>query len=142
MTSIKSKMPLVALIILICLALFFTLWDIIYEKQLLQLLDFIFKRQMLQKILILYSILTIFAIVLIYSRTAKKSEAVSRSGRKFEKLLESKSRHLKCPNCNEIFTIKKSKGNDNRSFVITCPCCRTTGWIPSKAKSVETNSSV
>ena len=136
MTSVKSKIPLVVLILLTCMVVFLTLWDIIYEKQLLQLLDFIFERQMLQRMLVLYGILTIFAIVLIFSRTTKKSEAVSRSGRKFEKLLESKLHHFKCPNCNGIFTIKKSKGSADRSFILSCPCCRTIGKIPSNPQNL------
>lgn len=134
MTSIKSKIPLVAMIILIFLVLFFTLWDIVYEKQLFQLFDFIIKRQMLQKIIILYSIFVIFAIILIYSQMAKKSVAFLRSGRLFEKSLNSKLRHFKCPNCNRIFTIKKTKVSNNRSFKVTCPSCRATGWVPSKLK--------
>lgn len=132
MISIKSKIPLVALILLACVVLFLTLWDIIYGKQLLQLLEFIFERQMLLRMLILYGILTIFAIVTIFSRMAKKSEAVSRSERKFEKSLESKLHHFKCPKCNEIFMIKKSKGNDDKPFIITCPCCGTVGKLPPK----------
>ena len=130
MTSVKSKIPLVVLILLTCVVVFLTLWDIIYEKQLLQLLDFIFERQMLQRILALYGLLTIFAIVLTFSRMTKKSEAFSRSGRKFEKSLEGKLHHFKCPNCNGIFTIKKSKGSADRSFILPCPCCRTIGKIP------------
>ena len=136
MTSVKSKIPLVVLILLTCVVVFLTLWDIIYEKQLLQLLDFIFERQMLQRMLALYGILTIFAIVLTFSRTTKKSEAYSWSGRKFEKSLESKLHHFKCPNCNGIFTIKKSKGSANRSFIIACPCCRTIGRIPSNPQTL------
>ena len=136
MTSVKSKMPLVALILLTCVVLFFTLRDIIFEKQLLQLLDFIFKRQMLQRILILYSILIIFAIVLIFSRTTKKSEAVSRYGRKFGMPLERKLHYFRCPNCDGIFTIKESKFNENRSSIVTCPHCRAIGRMQSSPKSL------
>ena len=136
MTSFKSKIPMVAMIILICLVFFFTLWDVVYEKQLIELFNFILKRQLLQKIVILYSILIIFAIVLIYSRMAKKSWAVLYRGRIFDESLEDKLRHFKCPNCNRIFTIKKTKGDENRSFKITCPSCRTIGLVPSKPKSV------
>ena len=132
MTSVKSILPWIAIILLTCVVLFFTLRDIIYEKQLLQLLDYTFKRQMLQRIIILYGILAIFTIVLIFSRLTKKFEAVSRSGRKFERSLKSKLHHFKCPNCNGIFTIKKSKDTDNRSVIITCPRCMAIGRIPPK----------
>lgn len=93
---------------------------------------------MLQRIIILYVILIIFAIVLISSRITKKFEAVLRSRRIFERLLKDKLHHFKCPNCNEVFTIEKSKIDDNKSFIITCPCCGATGRIPSKQKSAET----
>lgn len=123
MTSIKSKMPLVAIILLICVVIFFTVWNITYEKQ------------MLQRILILYDILIIFVIVLVVSRIVK-SRAVFRSGIKFGKSPGSKLHYFRCPNCNGIFTIKESKGSDNISFVITCPYCRTIGRMQPKAKSV------
>jgi len=137
MPSLKSRIPLIAIIILTGVVLFFTLRDILYEKQLLQLLDFISEKQMLQRIIILYVILIIFVIVLTSSRITKKFETVLRSRRIFEVLLKDKLHHFKCPNCNEIFTIKKSKINEDKSFVITCPCCGSTGRIPSMPKSVE-----
>ena len=78
----------------------------------------------------------IFVIVLIFSQTIKKYETILRSRRKFEKLLESRLHYFRCPNCNEIFTIKKSQGNGIRSFITTCPYCGTIGRIPSMPKSV------
>ena len=119
MTSIRSKMPLVTIIILACMVIFFTVWNIIYEKQ------------MLQRILILYGILTIFVSIVIFSWTVDKTGAVSSFGRKFGVSLYSKLHYFRCPNCNGIFTIKESESNDDRSPVITCPHCRTIGRIQS-----------
>ena len=135
MTFIKRKITIIAIIILICVLLFFTLWDIIYEQQLIQLLDFIFEREILQRILILYIIFTIFLIVLILLQTSKKFEDVLQSRRIFEKLLQDKLYYFKCPKCNEVFTINKSRENDNKPFIITCPSCGMIGKIPSESKS-------
>jgi len=132
MTSLKRMVPLIAIIILACVLFIFTVRDLIYEKQLLELIDFILKRDMLQRILIMYIILTVFAIVLIYSYATKKSEIVSIYGKIFEKPLEQKMRHFKCPNCNAIFTIKKSKVKNNKESIITCPSCKTIGYTTSK----------
>jgi hypothetical protein len=110
----------------------FTVRDIIYEQQLLELIDFILQRDMLPRILLMYAILTIFAIVLIYSYATKKSEIVSLYGRIFEEPLGRKMRHFKCPNCNAIFTIKKSKFDNKKKSTITCPSCKTVGYSPTK----------
>ena len=132
MTSVKRMMPIIAIIILAIVLLIFTVRDLIYEKELIDLIDFILTRVMLQRILILYIILAIFVIVLIYTRATKKSEIVSLYGRIFEEPLERKTRHFKCPNCNVIFTIKKSKLNNNKKSTITCPSCKTVGYTPTK----------
>jgi predicted RNA-binding Zn-ribbon protein involved in translation (DUF1610 family) len=124
MTSAKNKIPLVAIILLAIVVIFFTLWDIIYKKQLLQ------------KILILYDILIIFAIVLIVSRVTKKSDIISRFRKKIEKSPENKLHYFRCPNCNGVFTIKGSKARYNISYVATCPHCRTIGRMHPWSKSI------
>ena len=137
MMSIKNKVPLLATIILIVIVIFFTLFDVLYEKQFVQLLEFILERQMLQRILILYVILIIFTIIIIFSSTKKKYEAISRSERIFDKSIGDNFQPFKCPKCNEIFTIKKLKSNEDSSFVTTCPCCGAIGRIPPMPKSSE-----
>lgn len=132
MTSVKRIMPIIAIIILAFVLLIFTVRDLLYEKELLDLIDFILERVMLQRILILYVILVIFAIVLIYTRATKKSEIVSLYGRIFEEPLGKKTRNFKCPNCNVIFSIKKSKVDKNKKLTITCPSCKTVGYTPTK----------
>ena len=138
MTSIKNKIPLIVFIILTCVILFFTILDIMYEKQLLHLSNFISEEQILQRLLMLYGIFAVFTIVLIFSQMTKKHKAVLRSRMTFEKSLERKLHHFKCPKCNEILTVKKSKDSDNGSFITTCPCCGAIGKIPSKPKPSET----
>lgn len=136
MTSIKNKIPLIALIILICVLLFFTLWDIAYGNQLFYLYNYIVERQMLQRILILYIISIIFTVILIFSLTIKKYKTILRSRRTFEKSLESKLLHFKCPKCNEIFSIQKFKDGEKKSFTTTCPCCGVIGRISYKSESI------
>jgi len=137
MSSIKSKIPLIVLIILLIIVIFFTSIDIIYEKQIFDLLDFIIMRQFLLRTLTLYVILIIFVIVLLFSQRTKKSKEISYIEKIFKKMLGNKLQHFKCPNCNEFFTVKNLKGNEGRSFVITCPCCGEIGRIKLKPKSKE-----
>jgi hypothetical protein len=124
MTSAKNKIPLIAIILLVNVVIFFTLWDTIYKKQ------------MLQRILILYDILIIFTIVLIVSRMTKKSDVISRFRKKIEKSPENKLHYFKCPNCNGVFTIKGLKISYNISYVVTCPHCRTIGRMHPGSKSM------
>jgi len=137
MISIKNKVPLIIIIILLLVLLIFTLWDIFYENQLLQLFDFILERQILLRTLILYGILIIITVIIIFSQMKKKFETISRSGRIFERSLGRNLHYFKCPKCNEIIAIKKLKSKDDRSFITACPCCGTIGRIPSMPKSSE-----
>lgn len=134
MSYIRSKIPLIAIIILSLIILFFTARDLFYEKQLFQLYKYILARQMLQRILMLYLILIIFIIVLIYSYTTKKSSIMSLYGEIFEESPEGNLRYYKCPNCNEIFTIKKTKASKYHTLV-SCPYCKITGRLTSNLKS-------
>ena len=117
MTSVRSKLPFVAMILLACVVLILSLWDIIYE------------RQWIQGILALYGILAILTIVLLFLRTQKKSTDAN-AVKEFEKTLEGKLYHFKCPNCNGIFAVKKSKRNNKKPFTLTCPDCGYIGKIP------------
>ena len=137
MISIKNKIPLLAIIILIFIVIFFTIWDIFYDEQFIQLFDFLSERQLLLRVIILYCILAIFIIIVIYTQTKKKYATISKSRRLFDRLIGSKFYQFKCPKCKEIFTIKKLKSNAESSFITTCPCCGTIGRIPPMPKSTE-----
>lgn len=130
MLSFKSKIPLFTIIILLLLVIFFTLWDIIYDEQFIQLFDFISDRQMLVRLIILYCILTIFIIIVVFSQTKKKYDSISRTRRIYEKIIGHKYYQFKCPKCKEIITIKKLKNNANSSLITSCPSCGTIGRIP------------
>jgi len=55
----------------------------------------------------------------------------------FEKTLRGKLYHFKCPSCNGIFAIKKSRHNNKKSFRMTCPDCGTVGFVSPTPKCVE-----
>jgi len=125
MTVAQSKLPFIAIILLACVVLFFSLWSVIYEDQ------------WFQSILALYGILIILAVVLVFLSSKKKSTDFKHVVKEFEKTLEGKLHHFKCPNCNGIFAIKKSKRNNKKPFALTCPDCGNVGTIPSTPKLVE-----
>ena len=117
MTLAQSKLLFIVVILLSIVVLFSSLFDIIYEKQWLQI------------ILTLYAILIIFTIVLLFLKPTGKIVESGDIVEEFEKTLEGKLYHFKCPNCNGIFAIKKSKHNNKKPFTLTCPDCGTVGRI-------------
>lgn len=124
MTLTQSKLLFIIVILLSIVVLFSSLFDIIYEKQWLQI------------ILTLYAILIIFTIVLLFLKPTKKIVESGDIVEEFEKTLEGKLYHFKCPNCNGIFAIKKSKHNNKKPFTLTCPDCGTVGKISSSPPMV------
>jgi len=119
MTLTQSKLLFIVVILLSIVVLFSSLFDIIYERQWLQI------------ILTLYAILIIFIIVLLFLKPTKKIVESGDIVEEFEKTLEGRLYHFKCPNCNGIFAIKKSKRNNKKPFTLTCPDCGTVGKISS-----------
>jgi predicted RNA-binding Zn-ribbon protein involved in translation (DUF1610 family) len=111
-------------ILLIALILFLiSLWDIFNDQQ------------WYQTILAIYGIILLLAIVMLFigrEEISKTDDTV----KIFEKTLEGKLHHFKCPSCDGIFAIKKSKANNKRSFTLTCPDCGTLGSIPAKPQTV------
>lgn len=115
----RSNLPFIGIIIFAFLVLIFSLWDIIYNEQ------------WLERIAALYSILIILCILFLVSKE-KKKPAVTKSVDAFEKSLQGKLQHFKCPSCNGIFAIKKSKRNNKKPFQLTCPDCGMTGHVPTQ----------
>ena len=60
---------------------------------------------------------------------SEKSDSHEDIVEEFEKTLEGKLYHFKCPQCEGIFAIKKSKHNNKKPFTLTCPDCGTIGRI-------------
>jgi predicted RNA-binding Zn-ribbon protein involved in translation (DUF1610 family) len=119
----RKTAPFVAIIILAFVVFLFSLWDIVYNEQ------------WLERIIALYGILVILTVLFLVSKE-KKKPVVKKTVDEFEKSLKGKLHHFKCPLCDGIFAIKKSKQNNKKSFTLTCPDCGTIGTVPSKPSRV------
>ena len=117
MSWIRSSAPFGLLIILGVWVLFFSVWGIIFEKD------------WMIHILGAYGILLILAIVFIIVRSRKSTQTID-SMEEFEKSLKGGLYHFKCPHCNGIFALKKSRRNDRKPVRMTCPDCGEIATIP------------
>jgi len=117
MKLIHRKLLFIVIILLSIVVLFSSLFDIVYGNEWLQI------------ILALYAFLIIFTIVLLFLAPEKKVVGSKDIVEEFEKTLEGKLYHFKCPECDGIFAIKKSKQNNKKPFTLTCPDCGNVGRI-------------
>jgi predicted RNA-binding Zn-ribbon protein involved in translation (DUF1610 family) len=124
MKWIKTRWPFIILIILSILVVFLSIVDIIFDKSWTNF------------ILISYAILIIFFFIMIFLRS-QETYIVKTTVEEFEKTLTGGLYHFKCPSCNGIFAIKKSKSNNKKPVKMTCPDCGIIGTIPSSPASVE-----
>jgi len=114
------------MIILSFIVLLVSIWDVIDEKE------------WIIGIAVSYAILLIITIILIVIPKQKKPVESTDIVEEFEKELEGKLYHFKCPECDGIFAVKKSKSNNKKPFTLTCPDCGAVGRIsPSPALVVE-----
>ena len=98
--------------------------------------DFLTDQQLMIPIIALYIILFILTIVLLYLRLNIQLRG-NHAVKLFEKSLKGSLHHFKCPKCNSIFAIKKSKINNKKSFVLHCPTCNTKGLILPKPTIIK-----
>jgi predicted RNA-binding Zn-ribbon protein involved in translation (DUF1610 family) len=75
--------------------------------------------------------------VIVFYILNKKPVTTKNAVKEFEKTLEGKLHHFKCPSCNGIFAIKKSKHENRKPFKLTCPDCGYVGTIPTVPKIIE-----
>jgi predicted RNA-binding Zn-ribbon protein involved in translation (DUF1610 family) len=120
----RRTVPFIAIIFFAFLVFIFSLWDIIYHEQ------------WLERIIALYGILILLTFLFLVSRE-KKKPVVPKTVDTFEKSLDGKLQHFKCPSCGGIFAIKKSNMNNKQPFMLTCPDCGMTGSISSKPSQVQ-----
>ena len=59
-----------------------------------------------------------------------------KSVEEFAKTLHGGLYHFKCPGCQGVFAVKKSKGNNNKPMKIKCPHCGLIGTIPVKSTDI------
>ena len=119
MKVLYRKLLFIVIILLSIIVLFSSLFDIVYGGEWLQI------------ILSVYAVLIIFTIMLLFLTSTKKTTGSKDIVEEFEKTLEGKLYHFKCPNCQGIFAIKKSSRNNKKPFTLTCPDCGTVGKISS-----------
>ena len=124
MNWIKGPGPFIVLIILGLCALFFSIFDIIYDKGWMII------------ILPSYAPLVIITIVLIFLRLKKEEVSVG-TIEEFEKTLKGGLYHFKCLTCNGIFAVKKSKSNNKKHVKMTCPDCGAIGVISPHPAQIE-----
>jgi DNA-directed RNA polymerase subunit RPC12/RpoP len=93
--------------------------------------DFLNDQQFIIPILIIYLTLLFFSIVILYIQIKKRPRA-NKAVKLFEQSLKGSLHHFKCPNCDSIFAIKKSKINNKKPFILYCPTCNTQGLITPK----------
>ena len=94
----------------------------------------IFNKEWVLPILALFGLLFILTIIVILK---SKKPSVDEATEEFEKTLEGGLYHFKCPNCNGIFAIKKSKHNNKKYFKMTCPDCGKVATVSPLATCVE-----
>jgi len=94
----------------------------------------IFNKDWVLPILALFGLLFILTIIVILK---SKKPSVDETTEEFEKTLEGGLYHFKCPNCNGIFAIKKSKHNNKKYFKMTCPDCGKVATVSPLATCVE-----
>jgi len=102
----------------------FSIYDIIYDKG------------FMIAVLVSFGVLLALIIFLIFFGL-KKEEVVVNTIEEFEKKLHGGLFHFKCPLCEGIFAIKKSKSNDEKPIKMTCPDCGTVGVVPPNPPSIE-----
>jgi predicted RNA-binding Zn-ribbon protein involved in translation (DUF1610 family) len=125
MEVFKNKLFYILIIIASLVILLVSLWSLVYADQ------------WLQGIIALYGIIVIILIVIVFYLLDKKLLVGKDAVQEFEKTLEGKLHHFKCPKCNGIFAIKKSKHENRKPFSLTCPDCGNVGTIPSNPKLIE-----
>jgi DNA-directed RNA polymerase subunit RPC12/RpoP len=124
MSWIKTNGPYFLLILLGIWVLIFTIYDILLDKG-------------WQWILIgAYIVLIFLLIIVTIIRTMKRPKPMG-TVEEFEKTLKGGLFHFKCPTCEGIFALKKSKSNDEKPVKMTCPDCGSIGIIPPHPKSIE-----
>ena len=124
MNWLYSKAPYNILVLIGFWALIFTIFDVVFDKdwQLILIVTYIV-------LIVLFFILMVFR--------ANHSTKIYTSIEEFEKTLKGGLFHFKCPLCNGIFAIKKTRRNDKKPVRMTCPDCGEIGYIPIYPLCVE-----
>jgi predicted RNA-binding Zn-ribbon protein involved in translation (DUF1610 family) len=111
-----------AILILGLAVLIFSIYDIVFGKGLM--------------IAVIAVYIVLIALIILKFFRFKKSNIVVNTVEDFEKKLKGGLFHFKCPICEGIFAIKKSKRNDEKPIKMTCPDCGAIGIVTSSPISI------
>ena len=114
--------------ILLCVLAFWALVFAVY--------DIVFNKGWMIAILASFALIILLAFIFIFL-VFKKDETTIDTIEEFEKSLKGGLFHFKCPSCEGIFAVKKSKSNDDKTIKMTCPDCGVVGIVPKNPKVVE-----
>lgn len=124
MNWMKSSGPFVILLVIGLCMVVFSIFDIVYDKGWMYISLGVFLAVIL------------LTVILVFIRLREMHVSIS-SIEEFEKTLKGGLYHYKCPTCNGIFAIKKSKKNNKKTVKMTCPDCGAIGVIPSYPAELE-----
>ncbi len=124
MNRFREKGPFLILFFLGICALIIAIFDVIYAQGWLLIT------------IVLFIAIIFIAFVLLLLKIQKKGITVD-AFEDFEKKLRGGLFHFKCPTCNGIFAIKKSKSNNKKPLKLTCPDCGAFGIISPNPPIIE-----
>jgi transcription elongation factor Elf1 len=98
--------------------------------------DILYEKGLMIGIFAIYIILLIVSIVvLVLQKTPEEPYYHTLNNIEIKKTQEN-IHHFKCPECKEIFAIKKTTSNTTKPFTLTCPSCGIIGRISPSADIV------
>ena len=118
MSWIKSSWPLYLLILFGFWIFIFSIFDIVFDKDWINI------------IMAMYVLIIVLVFFIIFLKSTRKTQL--NSVKEFEKKLKGGLYHFKCPSCQGIFAVKKSKRNDKKPVKMNCPDCGKIATIPPK----------
>lgn len=98
--------------------------------------DVVFYLNWFSTVIISYAIILILLVVFFFMQNTS-SLNFEGTVEEFEKTLKGGLYHFKCPNCQGLFAVKKSKKNNKKPVKMTCPDCGFIATIPSNPKQIE-----
>ena len=116
---------------------FYILFTLGFWVLVFTILDITFKKNLMVYLIGAYCLIIFLLIVLFWLKSSKKELVTFDTVEEFEKTLSGGLFHFKCPTCNGIFAIKKSKENNKKPIKMTCPDCGSFGVIQSRPLSIE-----
>lgn len=123
MNWFKTKFPFFLIVLIGFCVLFLLIYNVIYDWN------------MTNFFLSLLIVFILVALFLLFLRNLMVL-GFEKSVEEFAKTLHGGLFHFKCPRCNGVFAIKKSKKNNKKAVKMKCPHCGRIGVIPGKSSMI------